>query len=385
MKIFNVSISILIKSILTLLVIFFSTNLAAQEAEKKESNTGINQEKWFANNLNGCQSTGMKDSVNLFKYDAVNWGKQKKLTFNNNNEPENYTFPLAPIDYIKAITLLYDTFRGTGTDEGLLQLFALFDQCNDTSESVKGMVSLWYDALAISAESLIDRYGVAQVSEYLPMSLEIIGFDEKQRFDLLKSTVSYMESNLATTPYFRDYLSNAYVELGNAYDSGQLAIQSESIAYDYYQKAAKMGNTRMYSLLGDAFMRGSGVDKNIQKAYDYFYKDVQELDMGREALSMYRMSELLNGARDKTEALKWVLMARQVCYSLESNPKIARKCDPSEIDKQTALYKAKMNKRSIKKAEQEAIKCLDKGLKNCGPKELPGRFGRLINRVNPID
>ena len=49
-----------------------------------------------------------------------------------------------------------------------------------------------------------------------------------------------MESNLATTPYFRDYLSNAYVELGNAYDSGQLAIQSESIAYDYYQKAAKM-------------------------------------------------------------------------------------------------------------------------------------------------
>ena len=85
----------------------------------------------------------MKDSVSLFEFDAINWGKQKKLTFNNNNGPENYTFPLAPIDYIKAITLLYDTFRGTGTDEGLLQLFALFDQCNDTSESVRGMVSLY--------------------------------------------------------------------------------------------------------------------------------------------------------------------------------------------------------------------------------------------------
>tara|TARA_B100002019_G_scaffold202159_1_gene175221 strand:+ start:2515 stop:3615 length:1101 start_codon:yes stop_codon:yes gene_type:complete len=366
-------------------VIFFSTDLIAQGAQKNEYDSGINQEKWFTNNLNGCQSTGMKDSVNLFKYDAVNWGKQKKLTFNNNYEPENYVFPLAPIDYIKARSLLYDTFKSTGTDAGRLQLFALFDQCNNTSESVKDMVSLWDDVLAISAESLIDRYGVAQVSEYLPMSLEIIGFDEKQRFDLLKSTVGYMENNLATTPYFRDYLSNVYVELGEAYDSGQLAIQSESIAYDYYQKAAKMGNTRMYSLLGDAFMRGSGVDKNIQKAYDYFYEDIKELDRGSEVLSMYRMSELLNEARDKTEALKWVLMARQVCYSLESNPKIARKCDPSEIDKQTALYKSKMNKRNIKKAEQEAVKCLDKGLNNCGPKELPGRFGKFLNRVNPLD
>lgn len=367
-------------------MIFFSTDLIAQEAQKNESNSGINQEKWFANNLNGCQSTGMKDSDNLFEFDGVNWGKQKKLTFNNNNGPENYAFPLAPIDYIKAVSLLRDTFRGTGTDAGLLQLFALFDQCNDTPQSVKDMVSLWFDlSVTTSPESLIERYGVAQVSEYLPLSLDMIDISEKQRFNLLKSTVSYMENNLATTPYFRDYLSNAYDDLGDAYDSGQLVIQSESIAFDYYQKAAKMGNSGLYYFLGDAFMRGSGVDKNMQKAYDYFYKDVQELDMGREALSMYRMSELLNGARDKTEALKWVLMARQVCYSLESNPKIARKCDPSEIDKQTTLYKSKMNKRNIKEAEQEAVKCLDKGLKNCGPKELPGRFGRLINRVNPVD
>ena len=366
-------------------MIFFSTDLIAQEAQKNESNSGINQEKWFANNLNGCQSTGMKDSVNLFEFDSVNWGKQKKLTFNNNNGPENYAFPLAPIDYIKAFMLLGETFGDSGTQAGRLQLFTMFDQCNDTSESVKDMIFSMSDLAEISPESLIERYGVAQVSEYLPLSLLIVGYEEKPRFDLLKSTVSYMENNLATTPYFRDYLSNAYEDLGDAYDSGQLAIQSKSIAFDYYQKAAKMGNSGLYSFLGDAFMRGSGVDKNMQKAYDYFYKDVQELDMGKEALSMYRMSELLNGARDKTEALKWVLMVRQVCYSLESNPKIARKCDPSEIDKQTALYKAKMNKRSIKKAEQEAIKCLDKGLKNCGPKELPGRFGRLINRVNPID
>ena len=40
----------------------------------------------------------MKDSANLFVFDAVNWGKQKKLIFNNNNEPENYAFPLTPID-----------------------------------------------------------------------------------------------------------------------------------------------------------------------------------------------------------------------------------------------------------------------------------------------
>ena len=367
MKNFNVSISILIKNILTLLVIFFSTYQIAQETQKNQSDSRINQEKWFANNINGCQSTGMKDSANLFVFDAVNWGKQKKLIFNNNNEPENYAFPLTPIDYIKAKTLLNDTFSGTGTDAGLLKLFALFDQCNNTPESVKDMVSLSYDFERVSPESLIDRYGVAQVSEYLPLSLDIIGFEEKSRFDLLKNTLSYMENNLATTPYFRDYLSNAYVELGETYESGQLAIRSESIAYDYYQKAARMGNTRMYFLLGDAFMRGSGVDQNIQKAYDYFYKDVQELDMGKEALSMYRMSELLNGARDKTEALKWVLMARQVCYTLERNPKIARKCNPDEIDKQTALYKSKMNKRNIKKAEEEAVKCLDKGLNNCGP------------------
>ena len=68
----------------------------------------------------------MKDSANLFVFDAVNWGKQKKLMFNNNNEPENYAFPLTPIDYIKAKTLLNDTFSGTGTDAGLLKLFALF-------------------------------------------------------------------------------------------------------------------------------------------------------------------------------------------------------------------------------------------------------------------
>ena len=95
------------------------------------------------------------------------------------------------------------------------------------------------------------------------------------------------------------------------------------------------------------------------------------------------MSELLNGARDKTEALNGSLW-RQVCYTL-GGPKIARKCNPDEIDKQTALYKSKMNKRNIKKAEEEAVKCLDKGLNNCGPKELPGVFGRFLNRVNPID
>lgn len=383
MKNFNAS--ILIKNILALLVIFFSTDLIAQETKKNQSDSRINQEKWFANNINGCQSTGMKDSANLFVFDAVNWGKQKKLIFNNNNDPENYAFPLAPIDYIKAKTLLNDTFSGTGTDAGLLQLFALFDQCNNTTESVKDMVSLSYDFDNVSPKSLIDRYGVAQVSEYLPLSLDIIGLDEKQRFDLLKSTLSYMENNLATTPYFRDYLSNVYVELGEEYESGKLAIKSESIAFDYYQKGAKMGNTRMYSYLGDAFMKGRGVEKDIQKAYGYFYEDIKELDRGSEALSMYRMSELLNEARDKTDALKWVLMARQVCYSLESNPKIARKCDPSEIDKQTALYKSKMNKRNIKKAEQEAVECLEKGLNSCGPKELPGGFGRFLNRVNPLD
>ena len=42
-------------------------------------------------------------------------------------------------------------------------------------------------------------------------------------------------------------------------------------------------------------------------------------------------------------------------------------------------------KAELEKAEEEAVKCLDKGLNNCGPKELPGVFGRFLNRVNPID
>ena len=55
-----------------------------------------------------------------------------------------------------------------------------------------------------------------------------------------------MENNLATTPYFRDYLSNAYVELGETYLMGQLAIRSELTAYDYYQKAKKNGYTYVF-------------------------------------------------------------------------------------------------------------------------------------------
>src|SRR5689334_13332528 len=84
--------------------------------------------------------------------------------------------------------------------------------------------------------------------------------------------------NYPTTTMLEEYQAaeqgntDAQCNLGGCYEYGIGVEKDEQKAVEWYQKAAELGNARAHYCLGCCYENGIGVEKNERKAVEWYQK-----------------------------------------------------------------------------------------------------------------